>query len=448
MADDINEAIAWVAAADMGLGHKRAAWPLRHLSPGGVYVAGSASDTSDAEKALWSKLRHGYELISRMKRLPLIGEGLFWLYDRFQAIPKAYPFRDLSRPTASVRYAARVVRQGLGSSLLSRMEKKPLPLLTTFYATMLAAENAAWSRVYCVICDADVNRIWVPEDPKRSRVEYLVPCGKALRRLKQFGVPDERIYMTGFPLPLELTGDEKLDTLRSDLAKRLKRLDPKGRFWSLHQASVEHFLGVDKSREPSGTASAPFTISFAVGGAGAQAELAVEILRSLHPVLAEGVCHLNLIAGLRPEVKVFFETALREVKSRGPLPDNSVSVIFGDTDEAYFSAFTACLRETDVLWTKPSELSFYAGLGLPLIIAPTIGAHEERNREWLIEVQAGIDQKDPRYADEWLLDLWRDGRLAEAAWNGFLKARKYGTYKIRELVETGAMVRETDPLKR
>jgi hypothetical protein len=64
------------------------------------------------------------------------------------------------------------------------------------------------------------------------------------------------------------------------------------------------------------------------------------------------------------------------------------------------------------------------------------------------EVQAGIDQKDPRYAAEWIGDLLGDGRLAEAAWDGFLKARKYGTYKIEELLRTGAMTRESNPLRR
>ena len=34
------------------------------------------------------------------------------------------------------------------------------------------------------------------------------------------------------------------------------------------------------------------------------------------------------------------------------------------------------------------------------------------------------------------------------AWNGFLKARKYGTYKIHEILQTGTMERETSVLRR
>ena len=110
--------------------------------------------------------------------------------------------------------------------------------------------------------------------------------------------------------------------------------------------------------------------------------------------------------------------------------------------------FSQAMRSTDILWTKPSELSFYCGLGLPIIMSPPIGAQEVFNRRWLLEIQAGISQDDPEYTEQWLFDLWREGSLAESAWDGFLKARKYGTYKIQEILETGTMARETSPLKR
>lgn len=106
------------------------------------------------------------------------------------------------------------------------------------------------------------------------------------------------------------------------------------------------------------------------------------------------------------------------------------------------------MRSTDILWTKPSELSFYCGLGIPIIMSPPIGAQERYNAKWLMEIHAGIPQEDPRYAGEWLFDLLSEGRLAEAAWDGFLKARKYGTYKILDLLKTGTMQRDPSPLKR
>ncbi|GAB1484738.1 hypothetical protein MASR2M78_35560 [Treponema sp.] len=448
MADTKQDRVAWVAAADMGLGHKRAAWPLRGIGVGGVHVTGSDATTDEGERALWDKLRGAYESVSRLKRIPIVGDALFKAYDKLQAIPTAYPFRDLSNPTIQVTFAENLIKQGIGRSLIKRMKEEPHPLVATFYAPALAADAALWGRVYLVITDTDMNRVWVPRDPRKSRIEYLVPCGKALRRLKQCGVLDERIYMTGFPLPLELTGDESLDVLRRDLGRRLARLDPNKRFWDLHHHSAEHFLGNENCPSERGEAAGALTLTFAVGGAGAQKEIAVTALESLAPLIAEGKFKMNLVAGVRTEVRDYFEEACQNIAKSHPGAEKGIRVVYGASDDEYFAAFGDCLHDTDILWSKPSELSFYTGLGIPLIMAPIIGAQEERNREWLLEVQAGIDQRDPRFAREWIVDLIEEGRLAEAAWDGFLKARKYGTYKIMELIRTGAMSRESNPLKR
>ena len=125
-----------------------------------------------------------------------------------------------------------------------------------------------------------------------------------------------------------------------------------------------------------------------------------------------------------------------------------VGIVFGATLEEYFRSFTECMRTTDILWTKPSELSFYCGLGIPVIMAPPIGSQERFNQNWLVEIQAGYPQGDPHYTDQWLFHLLDGGRLADAAWDGFLKARKYGTYKIREIIANGTMERESSVLRR
>jgi UDP-N-acetylglucosamine:LPS N-acetylglucosamine transferase len=106
------------------------------------------------------------------------------------------------------------------------------------------------------------------------------------------------------------------------------------------------------------------------------------------------------------------------------------------------------LRETDILWTKPSELSFYCALGIPIIMTPPIGSQERFNRQWLFEMQAGIKQETPEYTNEWLFDRLNDGLFAEMAWSGFLKARKLGTYKIIEVLREGRMTRDPSPVIR
>ncbi len=62
-----------------------------------------------------------------------------------------------------------------------------------------------------------------------------------------------------------------------------------------------------------------------------------------------------------------------------------IRIVWGSTLEEYFAAFTQCMRTTDILWTKPSELSFYCGLGIPIIMAPPHrqpGAATTRRGSW------------------------------------------------------------------
>ncbi len=431
---------AWVATADMGLGHQRAAYPLRDIAEGGLMTLGKAGTTSEEEHKLWERLRKSYEFLSRTKSWPIIGNTVFGILDKIQNIPPFYPIRDMSNPSFQVRWLRKLIDGGMCSGMMEKIREQPLPLVTTFYAPSIAADNAGYSRVYSVICDAEVNRVWVAENPRESKITYLAPCGRAVRRLNQYGVPNERIWLTGFPIPVELLGDKNgLSVLRWDLAQRLRYLDPTDRFWPLHGLNVQHFLGPKNCRF---ARKRVLTITFGVGGAGAQTDIAYRVARSLREKIAKGEVRYNILAGIRPEVASYLESIKRELA----LPQ--ISIVFGETLEEYFAGFTQCMRSTDVLWTKPSELSFYCGLGIPVIMAPHIGSQEDYNQAWLLEIQAGFPQQDPQYADQWLLDLVKAGRLADAAWNGFLKARKYGTYKIHEILQTGTMERETSVLRR
>jgi hypothetical protein len=366
---------------------------------------------------------------------------MFNILDRLQNIPPFYPIRDMSSPSYQVKLLESVIRRGLCRGILDVLRQKPLPVVSSHPATAIAIDAAGVLRNYCIVCDAEISRAWVAADPKTSRIHYFAPCGNAVSRLKSYGVPEERIFLTGFPLPTELLGDENLSVLKYDVGQRLHHLDPTKRFWPLHGKSAEHFLGRRNCRFRE---DRTLTLTYAVGGAGAQREIGYQALRSLRQHILDGRIRLNLVAGIRSEVRDYFEEARREL-----VPDSAaVRIIFEKSKFEYFRTFSAVMRETDVLWTKPSELSFYAGLGIPIILAPTIGSQEEYNRKWLLEIQAGILQEDPDYTDEWFFDLLNRGRFAESAWDGFLKARKYGTYKIQEILDTGTMAREDSPLKR
>jgi hypothetical protein len=322
---------AWVVAVLMGLGHLRAAVPLKDIADGGIILYGSRRFTPPAEYRRWRRLRRFYYLFSRAGRVPVIGRIVLSLMLALEKIPPFYPQKDRSRPNAAVRYVEFLIRKkGLCAALLERIRTPRHPVIHTFYATAVALDTLApgGQEQYLMICDADINRLWVPRDPRRSRLTFLAPCTQVRQRLLSYGVREERIHLTGFPLPKENIGSgERLEILRDDLFERL-------------------------------------------------------------------------------------------------------------------------LRRTDLVWTKPSELSFYCALGLPILMAPPIGTHEERNRRWLEELHAGVEPAG-RVEDcrEWLFDLRENGRLAEAAWGGFLKARKLGTYKIEHLIRTGEFVEGQGPLE-
>jgi hypothetical protein len=142
---------------------------------------------------------------------------------------------------------------------------------------------------------------------------------------------------------------------------------------------------------------------------------------------------LNLVAGVREDVRDYFLTVIRERGLEGE-PGRSVRILFTSTKDEYFARFNALMRETDVLWTKPSELSFYAALGIPIVMSPPLGAHEERNAEFLMQAGSGHRQEDPRAAAEWLSDWTRNGLLAISAFDGFLHLPRQGTENIKRLL--------------
>ncbi len=429
---------AWVVSADMGYGHQRAVFPLEEIAEGGLITVGKNDGSSEKGKRLWKRLLDLYESFSRSRGIPLVGKPIFSMLDAMMHIPEFYPIRNLSRSTYQVDLLERNIKNGLCDGLMAKVSTKPLPLITSFYAPAIAADMNGYEPIFCIICDADINRVWVAKQPWESRINYFAPCGKAAQRLKSYGVPEERIFLTGFPLPLELLG-RNLSTVKSDLGQRLCKLDPNNRFWTNHRRSVEQFLG---KKNCVLRVERPLTVTYSVGGAGAQKEIGGRIAMSVKEKIRAGTMRLNLVAGIRPEVFSYFLDVREEIGS------DNLRVIYAESLHEYFDQFNSAMRETDILWTKPSELSFYAGLGIPIIMTPTIGSQERFNRQWLHEIHAGMEQKDPDYTHQWLFETLNDGYIADMAWSGFLKARKLGTAKVMEVLQTGKLTRSNSPLER
>jgi hypothetical protein len=425
---------AWIVAVDMGYGHQRAAYPLRHLSPTGkVISANNYQGIPQKDYRIWHESKVFYEFVSRLINFPLIGKYLFGLYDKLQSIKDFYPRRDLSAPSLQLKQMYGLMKKGWGEDLIKFLNTKDIPLITTFFVTAFMAEEHGFKNdIYTVLCDADISRTWVALNPQKSRIKYLAPCRRVVDRLKLYGVKDENIYLTGFPLPEENLGHANLGVLKADLLARIHNLDPHKRYRQKYSDTVARFL----KNEGEIVKRHPLTITFAVGGAGAQKTMAKDILHSLKKRLLKEDLHLNLVAGSRNDVYLYFQEKISECGLKKLLGKN-IKIIFAMEKEDYFRQFNEALRTTDMLWTKPSELVFYTALGIPLVTAPSLGAQEVYNRTWLKTIGAGISQNNPKYTHEWLFDWLDSGWLAEAAMSGFLDGRQFGVNNMMDVVFNG-----------
>ena len=425
-----TEKKAWVISVDMGYGHARAAYPLKDIAFERIITANSDKIVSLKEKKLWIRTQSFFEWLSRMREFPIIGPRLFSLFDYFQSIAPFYPEKDLSRPTLQTNIIAKLLKQGLCKSLINYIKNESLPIITTFFTPAIAAMNQGLSNVYCVVTDSDITRAWVCKDSSQNTITYLAPSTRIVQRLKQYGIQEKHIIFTGFPLPKENLGGENLTIAKKDFVNRLPNLDPKRRFIPNYQKLIYEKTGVKKIKDKS---THPLTITYAVGGAGAQKEAAKDIVSSLKDELLNNELRINLVAGTRLEVADFFKTLCRSKELR-TCTEQNVNIIFALTKKEYFERFNEALHTTDILWTKPSELSFYAALGIPIIIAPPLGAHEIFNKNWLLDMGAGKMQENPKYTKSWLFDWLKSGKLAEAAWDGFTEAPQLGTYRIESVL--------------
>ena len=413
-------------AADMGYGHQRAAYPLMNLSNGEIITINNYIGIPEWEKDYWIKSLRSYEQISRFKKVPLVGKVVFAVMDTFQKIKPFYPFRDLSAPTTQQKYFYKFIKKGLGKDLIEKLNPTGLPFVTTFFVAAYMAEYHNYQGdIYCIICDTDASRAWAPLSPQNSRIKFLLPSDKVKTRFLMYGVREENIIVSGFPLPQENIGSDK-KILTIDLARRIAALDPNNVYRTHEKALIKSII----SKALDNKEVQPVSITFAVGGAGAQKEIGAVIIDKLKDKIQLGEIRVNLVAGNRPEVRDYFE---EKIKETGLEQAGEIKIIFHPNKIEYFKKFNECLHQTDILWTKPSELSFYCALGLPILMSIPVGSQEDFNRDWLLNVGAGIDSLDPVFVNEWLPDLLEDGRLARAAMDGFLQAESLGAYNIEKI---------------
>ncbi|MEA2088994.1 MAG: hypothetical protein U9O55_04130 [Patescibacteria group bacterium] len=422
----------WLIAVDMGYGHQRAAYPLEKLAySGDIINVNSYKGIPKKDLKSWRQSKKFYNFISRFKNFPLIGKRVFNIFDRFQSISHFYPKRDLSKPNLQLLSTISLIKKGWGKHFVEKLKKKNIPLVTSFFVPAYMAEIHNFSNdIYILVCDTDISRAWAPYKPNISKIKYLAPNHRVIERLKLYGVPANRIFLSGFPLPLENLGNKNLDILKRDLGSRLVNLDPKHKRIDKYKGSIIKELGkknffYHKKRI--------LSLTFAVGGAGAQRDLGIVIVKSLADKIKNRKIQVNLIAGIHNHVNQFFKENIQKLGLRAEL-GKGIKIIFASDKNKYFKKFNQVLRKTDILWTKPSELSFYVALGIPIIMSSPIGSQEKFNKKWLMAIGAGIQQQNPKHTNEWLFDWLEGGIFVEAAINGYFKAEKFGLFNIEKIV--------------
>ena len=436
---DFHRVKPLVVAVDMGYGHIRAARPIARALGTDVTLVDQPPLVGPDEKKVWDRVRTAYEWTSRASQVPLVGRPFRWMLDSVTDIPHLHPYRDLSAPDPRRGHArpADSPRPGEGARRPDARDRGAAPrhLLLPGHRRRRRRDwptSTAWSPT--VTSTGSGRR----SHAAGTGIRYLVPSPRAARRLRSYGVPEHRISFTGFPLPHELVGGRGLLALRRNLAARLVRLDPSGTFRRDYREELAQFLGP----LPEAEEGRPPTLTFAVGGAGAQAELARQFLPGVRRAVEAGRLRVALVAGVRSAVEARFREELQPGgHGRAPRRGAWRSCAPTTLDE-YFDRFDATMARTDALWTKPSELSFYAALGLPLIFTPPVGVHERYNRRWVRESGAGLVQRHPAAAWQWFSDWLEDGTLAGAAWSGFTRLPKHGLYRILDEIAPPSPVGE------
>jgi hypothetical protein len=409
-----------ILAVEMGYGHLRPAHALAEMFGTDVIRIDAPPIAGRMETITWNAARSAYHGLSRACDLPVLGSGAKLVLEN---ITRITPLRIHStREPANVwtRLADGLAETFIGQSFRHIASWTGRPVIATYPVAAFAARRLRGTGIFCLVTDTDLNRAWVPVKAEESEINYLAPVVRVAERLRSFGVSERKIHITGFPLPPAL-----VNKAESAAARRLIRLNPDGASCISVKKYIEEMIRNAGNSSP----IRPISVTLAIGGAGAQTKYAFQIIKSLKQKILDRELVLSVITGVRPKVASRLSGMIRAA-GLGMCINNGVRILYADDLTQYFRLFNDRLADTDVLWTKPSELVFYASLGLPILLAEPIGGQEHANRNWLLSKEAALDAGDPAAFDRRLDCLLAGGELCRIAWNGFSRLERNGAQNI------------------
>ncbi len=386
----------------MGFGHLRAAHNIASFSKSPVLRVDESPYLNGIDDFVWKSGQFFHTHASRDKE-----SKVKFFYNWFESM-MAIPENGAPPSLGPSKFVRTMQKLGAGDKLFKVLDASNPALLHTFYLpAMLSVYHGYRGKNFLLLCDTDFHRVWVPVDPGKHDLKYCVPIPSSADRLVSYGVKKEKIFVTGFPLPQANTGGRDLRMLERDFDARKARL---------------------KS-----DSTLPLTIIFPFSGAGAYSNMLADLVKSILEDLKEGSLRLIVSCGnnehaLRKAENLFINYGIEELEF--------AEIMFEKDLFAAFDEFNAALKSADVMITKPSEMIFYAALGIPLVFLPPIGAHEEKNRDYLFENNCAVNMVPATDFPRWLEKSRRKGLLLELAENGFTNLPKNGSVAIDELIRS------------
>ncbi len=140
-----------------------------------LYLADEPSIADVAEAQLWKWIRRGHAFLSRPSESEWLARKANALMDLVTIIPPMHEKADQSSPDFATKFVNLLIKRGLGRGLVEHLRAKNSALLTTIYAPAVIANAAGIEHIYCVVTDADVQRVWVPYHPTDEQNPLLCP---------------------------------------------------------------------------------------------------------------------------------------------------------------------------------------------------------------------------------------------------------------------------------
>src|SRR5690606_270218 len=96
------------------------------------------------DAALWMWVRRYYEGLSRASQYRMVGPPLRALLNAVTDIGSLYSARDQSSPNLGAHVLEKMIRLGLGKSLVQHLERENAILVTTFFMPAVAADRLGY----------------------------------------------------------------------------------------------------------------------------------------------------------------------------------------------------------------------------------------------------------------------------------------------------------------